>query len=141
VEPFQQDGVWEHVNILPFRVAPLPYPAPPAPGEAPIITWAIIAMDGTDAGAEARRTAARPAHLENLQPLLAAGRVRLGGAILDAPEGRMVGSIMAVTAPDEATARALAENDAYSRAGVWQHLRVERWRVGPQPYKKLPGQP
>jgi uncharacterized protein YciI len=141
VEPFQQDGVWEHVNILPFRVAPLPYPAPPAPGEAPIITWAIIAMDGTDAGAEARRTAARPAHLENLQPLLAAGRFRLGGAILDAPEGRMVGSIMAVTAPDEATARALAENDAYSRAGVWQHLRVERWRVGPQPYKKLPGQP
>ncbi len=141
VEPFQQQGVWQRVEILPFRVAPLPYPAPPMPGEEPIFTWAIIAMDGTDPGAEARRLAARPGHLAGLQPLLAAGRVRLGGAILDAPEGRMVGSIMAVTAPDEAAARALAEADPYTREGVWQSIRVERWRVGPQPYKKLPGQP
>jgi uncharacterized protein YciI len=49
--------------------------------------------------------------------------------------------MMAITAPDEAAARALAESDAYAREGVWQDLRVERWRVGPQPYKKLPGQP
>jgi uncharacterized protein YciI len=140
VEPFQQASVWAQLEIRPFRVAPLPYPAPPAPGETPIITWAIIAMDGTDAGAEARRLAARPTHLTGLQPLLAEGRVRLGGAILDAPDGRMVGSIMAVTAPDAAAARALAETDAYTREGVWQSIRVERWRIGPQPYKKLPGQ-
>ncbi len=140
VEPFQQQGVWQRVEILPFRVAPLPYPAPPAPGEAPIITWAIIAMDGTDPGADARRLAARRTHLAALQPLLAAGRVRLGGAILDAPAGRMIGSIMAVTALDEAAARALAEADSFSREGVWQSIRVERWRIGPQPYKKLPGQ-
>ncbi len=141
VEPFATEGVWAQIKILPFRVATLPYPAPPAPGEAPIITWAIIAMDGIDAGAEARRQAARPAHLAGLQPLLAASRIRLGGAILDAPEGRMIGSIMAVTALDEAAARALAEDDPYAREGVWQSFRVERWRIGPQPYKKLPGQP
>ncbi len=141
VEPFATEGVWQHVKILPFRVAPLPYPAPPAPGEAPIFTWAIIAMDGTDAAAESRRLAARPAHLENLKPLLAAGRIHLGGAILDAPEGRMIGSIMVVSAPDEAAARALVAADPYVQQGVWQSVRVERWRIGPQPYKKLPGQP
>ena len=144
VEPFAQEGVWASTRILPFRIAPLPYPAPPgtAGGPAgPVVAWAIIAMDGTDAGAEARRLAARPAHLAGLQPLLAAGRVLLGGAILDAPEGRMVGSIMAVTAPDEAAARALVAQDPYVQQGVWQDIRVERWRIGPQPYKPLPGQP
>ncbi len=140
VEPFQQQGVWAQVNILPFRVAPLPYPAPPTGTDTPVVAWAIIAMDGTNAGAAERRAKARPAHLAGLKPLLDAGRVRLGGAILDAPEGAMIGSIMAVTAPDEAAARALVAQDPYMQEGVWQSVSVQRWRIGPQPYKKLPGQ-
>lgn len=143
-EPFAQEWVWASTRILPFRIAPLPYPAPPGTpgGEAgPVMCWAIIARDGTDADAPARRAAARPRHLERLLPLVGQGLVRLGGAILDAPDSSvMVGSIMAVMAPDEAAARALIAADPYVTEGVWQDIRLERWRIGPQPYKPLPGQ-
>lgn len=138
-EPYALEGVWASHALLPFRIAPLPYPAPPGPEDPPALAWAIIAHDAPDA--EARRAAIRPAHLAALQPLLAAGRIRLGGAILDAPDSpRMVGSIMAVTAPDEAAARALLAADPYAREGVWQDIAVHRWRIGPQPYRPLPGQ-
>lgn len=143
-EPFAQEGVWQRARVLPFRVAPLPYrPLPGTPGGSPdpVFCWVAIAFDGDDAGAEARRLAARPAHMERVAPLAAAGRVLLGGAILDGPEGRMIGSIMAIAAPDEAQARRLLAEDPYVMQGVWREWGLERWRIGPQPYRKLPGQP
>jgi uncharacterized protein YciI len=142
-EPFAMEGVWQQVRVLPFRVAPLPYrPLPGTPGGSPdaVFCWVVIAWDGSDADAEARRMAARPAHMTRVAPLAAEGRVLMGGAILDAPEGRMIGSIMAVSAPDEAATRAFIAEDPYMTQGVWRETSLERWRIGPQPYKKLPGQ-
>lgn len=45
--------------------------------------YIVIARDGTDTEAKARRLAARPAHLERVGPFVERGRVLLGGAILD----------------------------------------------------------
>jgi uncharacterized protein len=45
--------------------------------------YAVIARDGTDPEAKARRLAVRPAHLERVAPFVERGRVLIGGAILD----------------------------------------------------------
>ena len=45
--------------------------------------YAVIARDGTDPEAKARRLAVRPAHLERVAPFVKRGRVLIGGAILD----------------------------------------------------------
>ena len=42
----------------------------------------IVARDGTDAGALARRMAARPAHFEGIKDLVARGELISGGALL-----------------------------------------------------------
>ena len=51
----------------------------------------ITAYDGTDSEAQARRSAARPAHIDKAQALLAGGHVLIGGAILNDNE-EMIGS-------------------------------------------------
>ena len=51
----------------------------------------ILAHDGSDPEAPARRRAARPAHLEGISPRVERGEIVAGGAILD-DDGRMVGS-------------------------------------------------
>ena len=55
--------------------------------------YAVIARDGTDPEARARRLAVRPAHLERVAPFVERGRVLIGGAILDGA-GDMVGSVL-----------------------------------------------
>lgn len=83
----------------------------------------IIAKDGDDADAPARRQAVRARHLEGAQALAAAGTLQLGGALLDA-EGAMIGSAMLVEAPDEAAVHALVARDVYSQGDVWREYEV-----------------
>jgi uncharacterized protein YciI len=72
------------------------------------------------------RVAARDAHLAYLRE---AGATRIAGPFLDA-EGRMVGSMLVVEAEDEAAARALADNDPYKAAGLFDDCEVRAWRHG-----------
>ena len=90
--------------------------------------YAVVALDGTDAEAPARRAAVRQKHLEGASALHASGGMFTGGALLG-PEGQMVGSLMVVEAESEQAARELIENDIYTREGVWQSYQI--W-----PYKK-----
>lgn len=141
-EPFAQDAVWTGWQVLDVRLAPAPWrPQPGRPGgeSAPVHAFSVIARDGTDAGALDRRLAVRPRHFDRLTAEIAAGRARIGGAILDGPEGRMVGSLMALALPDEDAVRAWLAEEPYVAEGVWQDIRVERWRIGAQPYHALPG--
>ena len=78
----------------------------------------VVARDGNDPGAPARRAAVRPAHLEAARRLHAAGTLRAAGALLNGGE-KAVGSALLVEAEDEAAARALVEEDVYFREGVW----------------------
>lgn len=85
--------------------------------------YIVLAHDGTDPEAPARRQRVRERHLEGIGPAVESGRVQLGGALLDA-DGGMIGSALIVDAASEAEVHAFLENDIYSREGVWQSFTV-----------------
>jgi uncharacterized protein len=87
----------------------------------------VIAKDGTDAEAPARRQRVREAHLEGARALAATGALQVGGALLNA-EGGMIGSALVVEAEDEAGLRLLLEADVYHREGVWRSYEIHPFR-------------
>lgn len=140
-EPFAADGVWAKWEALSFRIAPLPYRPLPQPGEPVSATrthTVTVALDGTDAGAAARRAAARPAHIERVGALAADGTLTMGGAILD-EAGAMRGSIVVSRHATDAAARAWMAEDPYVTGGVWQDITMHGTRFAPLPYRALPG--
>lgn len=91
------------------------------------MTFLVIAKDGTDADAPARRARVRERHLEDLRPLVEAGRVALGGALL-ADDGAMIGSALLLEADSEEEVRAIVERDVYRREGVWREVEIHPFR-------------
>lgn len=83
----------------------------------------VLAHDGRDPDAPARRKRVREAHLEGVRPLAEAGTLQLGGAYLD-DAGEMAGSALLLEAEDEAAVRALLEADVYHREGVWRRYEI-----------------
>lgn len=140
-EPFAAEGVWARWEAHPFRIAPLPYRPLPQPGEPISATrthTVIVAMDGTDAGAPARRAAARDAHLARVVPMAADGTIAMGGAILD-EAGAMRGSIAVTRHATDDAARAWMAEDPYVTGGVWKDIALHGTRFAPLPYRALPG--
>ena len=140
-EPFAVDGVWARWEALPFRIAPLPYRPLPQPGEPISATrthTVTVALDGTDAGAAARRAAVRPAHIERVTAMAADGTLTMGGAILD-EAGAMRGSIVVSRHATDAAAKAWMAEDPYMTGGVWQDITMHGTRFAPLPYRPLPG--
>jgi uncharacterized protein len=88
----------------------------------------VMAWDGTDAGAPARRMAARPAHLANVAPMAERGEIISGGAILGA-DGAMVGSASMVEFPSRADLDRWLATDPYVTGGVWQRVEVHEIRL------------
>lgn len=137
-EPFLSEGLWASHAVHVFRIAPLPYrPLPQGPAPAQPTHTIAIAQDGTDAGALARRLAAREAHLARVQPAALDGTLTLGGALLDAPGGRMTGSVAITAHAGIAEAQAWWTADPYVTEGVWQDTRWHATRFAPLPYRAL----
>ena len=90
--------------------------------------FVVIARDGTDADAVARRQAVRPHHLDGIQPLVDAGNILMGGAILD-DDGNMRGSVLLVDFPSRPELDAWIDDDPYVTGGVWQEVEVAPFRV------------
>jgi uncharacterized protein YciI len=88
----------------------------------------VIAYDGTDPEAKARRLAARPAHLEGVRPLLESRQMLVGGAILD-EAGEMTGSATIVEFPSRAELDAWLAADPYVTGDVWRRIEVRPFRV------------
>src|SRR5713101_3005123 len=61
-----------------------------SPKEVRSMRYIIVARDGTEVDAFARREAARPAHLKRIQPFVDRGEILVGGSILDGSD-QMVG--------------------------------------------------
>lgn len=76
-------------------------------------------------GALETRLATRPAHLDYLKGFTG---VKLGGALLG-EDGNPVGSLLIVEAQDLAAAQAQADNDPYTRAGLFESVEVRPWRL------------
>lgn len=79
--------------------------------------FVIIGYDGPD-GARLRPSV-RPAHLKNLEPLVTAGKMIIGGPFTDGS-----GSLMIVDMESEAEAREFAQNDPYLKQGVFARVEV-----------------
>lgn len=80
-----------------------------------------------------RRLAARPAHLERLQALRAAGRLALAGPCpaIDSPDpgpAGFSGSLIVAEFPSLAEARAWAAADPYVAAGVYAGVTVKPFK-------------
>jgi uncharacterized protein YciI len=137
-EPFATGGVWRRTEIHPFRIAPLPYAPWPDAAAPPRSHTIARARDGQDPAAAERRQAARPAHLARVRDFAADGTLLVGGAILDAPEGRMIGSVAVTRHATHAAAAAFWAEDPYVKTGVWQGLEYGATLFRPLPYKPLP---
>jgi len=85
--------------------------------------YIVIAHDGTDPEAPARRQRVRATHLEGIRPAVDSGMLQLGGAILD-DAGTMIGSVLLVEAESADAARDFIDNDIYRREGVWQRIEI-----------------
>jgi len=83
----------------------------------------IIAKDGTDAEAPARRQAVRDEHLANIKPSVEAGILHVGGAIMD-DDGNMIGSALIAEAESKEALQEYLDNDIYSKTGVWQSFEI-----------------
>ena len=88
----------------------------------------VLARDGTDPEAAARRAAARPAHFEGVRKLKADGHLVMGGARLD-ESGTMIGSMMVVDFLDRAALDAWLAIEPYATRGVWHEIEVQPFRV------------
>ena len=98
--------------------------------EETAVQWLIVARDGEDDDAEARRLAARPAHLENAARLQARGHLLVGGALVD-DAGRMIGSACVAQFATRAELDEWLRTDPYVTGGVWQDIEVMPYRVAP----------
>jgi hypothetical protein len=83
--------------------------------------FVIIGHDGPD-GAKLRASV-RPAHLENLRPLVERGQVVVGGPFTDGS-----GSLIVADFADEAAAREFAAGDPYTKQGVFDRVEVKPFR-------------
>lgn len=83
----------------------------------------VIARDGTDPDAPARRQAARDAHVEAARLRKADGSLHIGGPLLD-DDGNMVGSALVLEVEDEQALWAVLHGDVYHRTGVWQSYEI-----------------
>lgn len=87
----------------------------------------VIAYDGTDAAAPARRLAAREAHLAGARRRKAQGHTVAGGAILN-DAGSMIGSAVIVEYPSRAELNEWLTTDPYVTGGVWVDIQVQPFR-------------
>ena len=91
----------------------------------------VLAYDGHDSDARARRDAVRSAHLAHVQPMVQRGEIILGGAILD-EFGAMIGSMLVVDLPDHVAVDAWLDRDPYVTGNVWQRIEVKPFRIAVQ---------
>jgi uncharacterized protein YciI len=88
----------------------------------------VLAYDGTDAEAPARRRAVRGIHFEGIKPMVERGELRAAGAILD-EAGTMIGSAVFAEFPSRAALDAWLEREPYVKHGVWQRVEVKPFRL------------
>ena len=97
----------------------------------------MLAYDGSDADAPARRRAARPAHFENIKSMIEKKEISAGGAILD-EKGAMIGSALFVEFPSRAELDAWLEREPYVQQKVWQKIEIKPFRLAVLDGKMMP---
>ncbi|MDO9707333.1 YciI family protein [Paracraurococcus lichenis] len=99
--------------------------------------FAVLAFDGEDDGAPARRLAARPRHLEVLTDWAGSGRLAFGTPLL-ADDGRALGSFMVLNGDDPAILERYLAEEPFNNQDVWRKRTTWPFRIAPLPYRPLP---
>lgn len=89
--------------------------------------FVLVAYDGLDHDAPARRQGARPAHLQNAKRLRQAGNLKEAGALLNEND-EMIGSVMIFDFPSEKELQECLKSDPYVTGNVWVKMDVKRFR-------------
>ncbi len=93
--------------------------------------FAVIAYDGVDPDAPARRLAARQAHLDLFERRLKEGTFLFGSALLD-EEGRMIGSLVVADYPSREVLQAeWLDSEPYVVGDVWRSITIHPTRLPP----------
>lgn len=90
--------------------------------------YLVLADDYTDDEALSRRLAVREAHLARMGVEKPKGFFEVGGAKLNA-DGKMVGSMLVISAENEAAAWEWINADPYVTCKVWEKITVTMFRV------------
>jgi len=95
------------------------------------VLYAIIGEDVPDG--QAKRAAARPAHMDHIKELVEAGRIILAGPFpgIDSPDpgpAGMAGSLIVAEFESLEAARAWIDADAYVTQGVFGKVTVRPFR-------------
>ena len=72
------------------------------------------------------RMSNRPAHVDYLNGLNAAGKLKFAGPFLG-PDGKPIGSLVAIEAVDRAEAESIAAGDPYAGAGLFESTEILPW--------------
>ena len=88
----------------------------------------VIAYDGTDPEAKARRLRVREAHLSGVRDMKEAGTFINGGAILN-ESGEMIGSTLYLDFPSRDALDEWLAGDPYVTGGVWVNIEVRPIRL------------
>ena len=88
----------------------------------------IIAYDGTDEQAQARRLAARQRHMAGIERLKLEGRALYGAALLDEDQA-MIGSVVLYDFDSREELEAYLKTEPYVTGNVWQTIEIRPCRV------------
>jgi uncharacterized protein len=88
----------------------------------------LLAHDGTDPEALARRMKVRDEHLRRISGLKKDGEFLFGGAILDV-NGNMTGSMIVYEFPDRQALEEMLKNEPYFTEGVWEKTEIKPFRL------------
>jgi uncharacterized protein YciI len=86
--------------------------------------FALICKDKP--GSLELRLANRPAHLDYLDRLNEAGKLKFAGPLIGG-DGKPFGSLVAVEAESRAGAEDIAANDPYAKAGLFDSVEISQW--------------
>lgn len=100
------------------------------------MAYAVIAFDGEDEGAPARRAVARDRHIAIITAMARDGRLAMG-VPLHSAEGRSLGSLMVLDVPGQEGVDAYLAAEPFAQGGVWQRCAAHPFRIAPLPYQPL----
>lgn len=87
-----------------------------------MLFW-VVAKDGTDDEAPARRQSVRDKHLAGIKSSVESGQLKVGGAIMN-DDGAMIGSGMIIEADSKEALMEFLQNDIYATSGVWKTYEI-----------------
>lgn len=88
----------------------------------------LIAYDGTDPGAPARRIKVRELHLEGARKLKKSGNLIWGGALLDENQN-MKGSVVVYEYESREELDDMLREEPYITGNVWQRIDIQIFKL------------